>query len=480
MYAGKDYFHARQKLLYVNVGITACSQKVGPRYKQLKYAMQKVTPAITVLNSKISSGSSSGGKAGQLPVAYPLSAVEIDLETSHASVNGNNFAVRFDEDGGARIRSRNAYSSGIFSAQLQCPRGDTSGMDFTFYLSTKEGDSSREAATFDFVGNDKTLVALKVAQNGQYDLPSVVQLGFDCSAAFHTYTIQLSSNSIIWKVDNTVLRILTRSDAASTRTRELFPDSVPMYLYMNIWDASQLWDAPRAGPLTLENAPYTGYYKNVLIASPVSDAQMPPLPAIIAGPRVVVPFAIDYCFQQVDTRSFIASHQFSIKFDNSGCGGRFRSTRPYAYGTFSGKVKCPSGRTDGLVTSFYLSSLEGSNAQHEIDFEWLGRYSTKVQTNFYVNGVGGNEELIDLGFDCRNEYHTYTIVYASSSIKWYIDNKLARTVLKSNSRVFPSLPTYLYGSIWDASSINGGQWTGSYNGVDAPYYLTFKDVTITA
>ena len=38
------------------------------------------------------------------------------------------------------------------------------------------------------------------------------------------------------------------------------------------------------------------------------------------------------------------------------------------------------------MSSLYLSSLEGSHDQDEIDFEFLGKDNSKVQTNYYVYG----------------------------------------------------------------------------------------------
>ncbi|GJP36866.1 hypothetical protein CLOM_g21332 [Closterium sp. NIES-68] len=77
---------------------------------------------------------------------------------------------------------------------------------------------------------------------------------------------------------------------------------------------------------------------------------------------------------------------FHIFEDNSGTA-RVRSSSRYGTGTtFSGDVMIPSGETSGIVSSFYLSSLEGSTTQDEIDFEWLGKNNMQVQTNYYVNG----------------------------------------------------------------------------------------------
>lgn len=37
---------------------------------------------------------------------------------------------------------------------------------------------------------------------------------------------------------------------------------------------------------------------------------------------------------------------------------------------------------------------------------------------------------------------------------------------------------YLYASVWDASHIADGAWTGTYHGRDEPYVCSYKDVRV--
>ena len=63
-----------------------------------------------------------------------------------------------------------------------------------------------------------------------------------------------------------------------------------------------------------------------------------------------------------------------------------------------------------------LSSKEGTRDQDEIDFEFLGNKKNSVQLNYYVNGVGGHELIIELPFDCSEDYHRYSIDYSDKAI----------------------------------------------------------------
>lgn len=80
------------------------------------------------------------------------------------------------------------------------------------------------------------------------------------------------------------------------------------------------------------------------------------------------------------------SNTIAITFDDRG-GSRWRSPVRYRYGTFSAKIKCPEGNTSGINFNIYLSSLEGDNSKDEIDFEFLGKNKTIVQTNYYTTGI---------------------------------------------------------------------------------------------
>uniref|UniRef100_A0A0A9EU97 Uncharacterized protein n=1 Tax=Arundo donax TaxID=35708 RepID=A0A0A9EU97_ARUDO len=37
---------------------------------------------------------------------------------------------------------------------------------------------------------------------------------------------------------------------------------------------------------------------------------------------------------------------------------------------------------------------------------------------------------------------------------------------------------FLYASVWDASHIDEGRWTGTYHGGDAPYVCSYRDVRV--
>lgn len=177
-----------------------------------------------------------------------------------------------------------------------------------------------------------------------------------------------------------------------------------------------------------------------------------------------------------------SDHVLSVTSHSSqNDGARFRSVKKLQ-GAFrvSGKVKAAAAAnqqsTSGMLTSFYTSTLEGSHQQNEIDFEFLGKNTYQVQTNYYVHGQGGHEQLHDLGFDSRSDFHTYTIEADTSGIRWFIDGRLVREEKGIN---LVSEPTYLYSSLWDAGRILP-DWAGYTNWGNGPFTASYRDLVIQA
>lgn len=103
-----------------------------------------------------------------------------------------------------------------------------------------------------------------------------------------------------------------------------------------------------------------------------------------------------------------------------------------------------------------------------------------VQTNFYVNGTSANEQWVELEYDCSSGFHTYAIHFDERQIQWFVDERLVRTVVKQEQQEsgFPVKKMFLYSSVWNASDVNDGGWTGKWHGMaELPFVARFKDVT---
>lgn len=148
-------------------------------------------------------------------------------------------------------------------------------------------------------------------------------------------------------------------------------------------------------------------------------------------------------------------------------GAEYRTKKRFPYGTFEVRMKAAKG--DGMVSSFFTYTGPSNNDPwDEIDFEVLGKDTTKVQLNYYVNGQGGHEKLIDLGFDASEDFHVYTFKWTKGKIEWYVDGKLVHTAKGSG---LPTHPQQIMVNLWPGIGVDSwlkpfkytGEKTASYD-----------------
>lgn len=163
----------------------------------------------------------------------------------------------------------------------------------------------------------------------------------------------------------------------------------------------------------------------------------------------------------------------SIYSDGRGgyTGGEYRTKQAFGYGMYDVSMK--PIKNDGVVTSFftYTGPSDGT-VWDEIDIEFLGKDTTKVQFNYYTNGVGGHEYVYNLGFDASQGYHQYGFYWDKYSITWYVDKK---PVYKA-TRDIPSTPGKIMMNAWPGQGVD--EWLNRYNGV-APLTGSYDWVSYT-
>lgn len=161
-------------------------------------------------------------------------------------------------------------------------------------------------------------------------------------------------------------------------------------------------------------------------------------------------------------------------------GGEVRSSHYYGYGDFQVRMK-PSN-VKGTASTFFTctgnydmwynedGTVERQNPHDEIDIEFLGSDTTKVQFNYFANGVGGHEYMYDLGFDASQEFHDYGFRWTENDITWFVDNVPVYKVYKSNIKAgesWPQEPGRALVNYWcgtDAASAWMGEFENDYSG----------------
>lgn len=148
--------------------------------------------------------------------------------------------------------------------------------------------------------------------------------------------------------------------------------------------------------------------------------------------------------------------------------GEARTSLHYGYGDF--EVKMKPAKKVGTVSSFftctgpYDTDLNGNPQKHdEIDIEFLGKDTTKVQFNYYVDGKGGHEYTYDLGFDASEDYHTYGYSWTEEYIIWFVDGVPVYRVEASENNELPSAPGRILMNYWCGTKEVEG-WTGNFAG----------------
>ncbi|TMX00097.1 hypothetical protein EJD97_001388 [Solanum chilense] len=165
-------------------------------------------------------------------------------------------------------------------------------------------------------------------------------------------------------------------------------------------------------------------------------------------------------------------------------GSGFQSKKEYLFAKIDMQIKLVPGNSAGTVTTFYLSSQ--GNKHDEIDFEFLGNSTGNpytLHTNVFSLGKGNREQQFFLWFDPTADYHTYSILWNSKCIIFYVDDIPIREY-KNPERLGVSYlqyqPMRLYSSLWNADdwATQGGRVKTNWD--LAPFVASYKNFTYEA
>ena len=167
------------------------------------------------------------------------------------------------------------------------------------------------------------------------------------------------------------------------------------------------------------------------------------------------------------------SLQLNLTADPKGAyryaGAEYRTSDHYHYGYYETSMQAI--KNDGVVSSFFTyTGPSEDNPWDEIDIEILGKDTTKVQLNYYTNGVGNHEYFYDLGFDASQGYHTYGFDWQPDHITWYVDGKAIYTARDN----IPSTPGRIMMNVWPGIGVD--DWLKPFNG-NVPLTARYQWVT---
>lgn len=152
-------------------------------------------------------------------------------------------------------------------------------------------------------------------------------------------------------------------------------------------------------------------------------------------------------------------------------GAEFRSKDFYGYGMY--EVVMKPIKNDGIVSSFFTyTGPSDNNPWDEIDIEFLGKDTTKVQFNYFTDSKGNHEYLYDLGFDASEDFHTYGFDWREDGITWYVDGEAVYTAAEN----LPSTPGKIMMNVWPGTGVDG--WLNAFDGT-VPLTAEYKSVDFT-
>ncbi len=138
--------------------------------------------------------------------------------------------------------------------------------------------------------------------------------------------------------------------------------------------------------------------------------------------------------------------------------GEIQTRAFHGYGTY--EVRMRTVAESGTVSAFFTyTGPVHNNPWDEIDVEILGKTPTSFQANYYIDGTGGNEKIVPLGFDSSAAMADYAFVWAADSLKWYVDGQLVHQVSGS----VPTTDSKLFMSLWNGRGANMESWLGQFS-----------------
>jgi len=146
------------------------------------------------------------------------------------------------EHGGAGFETKDKYLFGHFSMRMKLIPGDSAGTVTTFYLSSMTAE--HDELDFEFLGNrsgEPYILHTNVFTGGKGYREQRINLWFDPTKDYHSYSILWNMHQIVFFVDSVPIRVFKNSKDLGVR----FPFDQPMRAYSSLWTAEN-W-ATRGG-----------------------------------------------------------------------------------------------------------------------------------------------------------------------------------------------------------------------------------------
>jgi endo-1,3-1,4-beta-glycanase ExoK len=155
--------------------------------------------------------------------------------------------------------------------------------------------------------------------------------------------------------------------------------------------------------------------------------------------------------------------------------GEYRTNNSYQYGLY--KTRLIAAAMPGTISAFFTYAGPDTSSPHdEIDIEFKGDDLTKLQVNYWSNGVE-HPTVISLGFNASAAYHDYAFHWTATGIHWYVDDVLVHSENGSRGPL-PVTPGRIMLNHW--GTVGTSPWSSDYVVPRTPSVMGVERVSFTS
>ncbi|CAH9125726.1 unnamed protein product [Cuscuta epithymum] len=178
----------------------------------------------------------------------------------NTSADGRSRSLKLDRHSGSVMSSNYTFLFGQFDMQIKLIPGNSAGTVVAFYLATEQF-ANRDELDFEFLGNEEGkpyILQTNVYTNGSGSREQRVNLWFDPTKDFHTYSIFWNFYQVVFLVDRIPIRTFRNHEDDGVA----YPGWKPMGLTVSLWDGSS-W-ATSGGKVKVDwsKAPFIASFKD--------------------------------------------------------------------------------------------------------------------------------------------------------------------------------------------------------------------------
>ena len=176
----------------------------------------------------------------------------------------------------------------------------------------------------------------------------------------------------------------------------------------------------------------------------------------------------------------VADGSLELTFERKTLGkrdyvcGEIQTRKRFGYGTY--EVRMKSAEASGLNSAFFTYIGPTDKQPHdEIDFEVLGKDTSRVQLNQYISAKGGNEKLVNVPGGASSQLNDYAFVWEKDRLRYFINGRMVHEV--TDPAKIPPNAQKIFLSLWGTDTLK--DWMGAFS-YAAPSKMQIDRIAFTA